>query len=107
MKVVLQKVYLGESNRQPQPSGQNLECYPFKVKKALLEMASDNHSRIFGRSPQMSFLNFVYCVFPYPYVQGVIPMKTCTQWLGRSCTPGLGKDHLIGLPDCKRITLLK
>ena len=28
IKVIFFKVYLGDSNRQPQPSRENLECYP-------------------------------------------------------------------------------
>ena len=45
MDVIFKKVYLGDSNRQPQPSLPLDQS--FQVKKVWMEMASDNNSRLY------------------------------------------------------------
>ena len=60
------RVHLRDSNRQPQPSRENLEWYPLPSQKAWLEISSDNHSQIFTTLlPQNVFsLMFVYKACP-------------------------------------------
>ena len=73
-------MHLGDSNRQPQPSRENLESRPnVQSQKAWLETASDNHARIFTTLlPQTVFINSNFCLLytPTPIAQSTLVCTT-------------------------------
>ena len=72
--MILFKVYLRDSNRHPSPAVKILNITPrpiLPIRKAWLEMASDNHSRIFTNLlPRFSF--YIYICMSLSSMQGRI-----------------------------------